>query len=79
MPGFAVSVEPTSTVPLIVGTGAVSTCSGTAAVAAEVFDTEAYPASDPVTVTVIDLPTADAGTVNVADVAPDTAVPATDH
>ena len=65
--------------PLIVGIGAVSTCSGTAAVAADVFEAEAYPASEPVTVTVIVLPTADAGTVNVADVAPDTAVPATDH
>ncbi|MBP1077405.1 hypothetical protein JOD63_001373 [Microbacterium terrae] len=52
VPGFAVSVDPTDAVPLMVGVGAVPNVSVAMVFAAEVFAVVVYPVRLPVTVTV---------------------------
>ena len=56
VPGTAVNVCPTRTVPVIVGVGAVVNAATTAVVAADKLVAEAYPDFTPVTVTLMNLP-----------------------
>ena len=74
VPGTAVSVDPTFNVPDTVGTGAVKTPK-TAVVATDVFDAVTYPDFDPVTFTVIVLPSCADVSLNVDAVAPVIATP----
>jgi len=79
VPGVAVSVEATATDPEIVGVAETSVPGFAAAVAFEVVVTVVYPDFVPVTRTATVWPSAVAGTVHVALVAPETALPATSH
>jgi len=70
-------------VPLIVGVGAVVNAfkgaAATAAVGTLVFAVVAYPAAEPVTVTVILWPTSAAAKTYLLDVAPAIATPSRNH
>ena len=80
VPGTAVSVYPTFTVPVTVGVGVgVNVPATTATVATEVFDTAVYPVREPVTRTETCAPASDPLSVYVDAVAPEIATPARYH